>query len=247
VCAEDGLRSEEWTVPAYRSLAKPNDLVNFFVRMKQTDMSISAEKDLAEDAIKLVRSARSEIERRIEEHPDFRSSLVPLPHDPAASAILQDMLSAASRAHVGPMAAVAGAIAGYVGRGLASRSPEIIVENGGDIFIRSARRREIAVVAESSSLKGVRIALPPVPEGAGVATSAGKLGHSLSFGRADAVTIFAPTAALADAIATAVGNAVTTRDDLSTALAMAREQGARGALIIADGHMAAWGEIELLE
>lgn len=245
--AKDGQGEKEWTVATYRRLANPNDLVTFGVRMKQTNMSISAREDLTEDAIELVRAARTEIERRIDEQPEFKASLAPLPFDPAASKILRAMLRASERAQVGPMASVAGAIAEYVGRGLGHRSPEIIVENGGDIFLKSARRREIAVVAENSSLKGIRIALPAVPEGAGVATSAGTLGHSLSFGRADAVTIFASTAALADAVATAVGNAVTTRDDLPAAIAKAQEYGARGALIIADEHMAAWGEIELLD
>jgi len=247
VSAKDRRGAREWTVSTYRRLANPNDLVTFRVRMKQTNMSISAQEDLTEDAIGLVRAARTEIERRIEEQPEFKTSLAPLPFDPAASEILRVMLEMSERAQVGPMASVAGAIAEYVGRGLANRSPEIIVENGGDIFLKSAYRREIAVVAENSSLKGMRIALPPVPEGAGVATSAGTLGHSMSFGRADAVTIFASTAALADSIATAVGNVVRTRNDLPRAIAKAGEYGARGALIIADDHMAAWGEIELLD
>lgn len=239
-------QGQEWSAATYRRLARPDDLVTFAVRVDQTDMLVSAEANLEREALVLVRDARAQIERRIAGQPEFLSSLVPLAPDPAAPPVVAAMLEAARRAQVGPMAAVAGAIADYVGRGLAANSAEIIVENGGDIFLRSRRTREIALVAEHSALAGLRIALPAVPEGAGIATSAGTLGHSLSFGRADAAMVFAESGALADAIATAIGNMVNCADDLQRALERSRALGARAAAILADGHMAVWGEIELL-
>ena len=239
-------RRREWPAATYRRLARSDDLVTFGVRVRQTDMLVSAETNLERQALALVVDARAQIEGQIAAQPEFLSSLVPLAPDPAAPPVVAAMLEAARRARVGPMAAVAGAVADYVGRGLAANSAQIIVENGGDIFVRSRQGREIALVAEHNALAGLRIAIPAVPDGAGIATSAGTLGHSLSFGRADAVMVFAESGALADAIATAMGNMVNCAGDLKSALEWSRELGARAAAILADGHMAAWGEIELL-
>lgn len=238
--------AKEWSAADYRRLTRPADLVTFGVRVKQTDMRVAAEVDLESEALRLVHEARSQVEGYIESHPDFLSSLVPLGNDPGAPAVVATMLEASRRAGVGPMAAVAGAIAEYVGEGLRPKSPEIIVENGGDLFMRSRHRRELTLLAENTSIMGVRIAIPPVPQGAGIATSAGTLGHSLSFGRADAVMIMAESGALADALATAIGNIVLRADDLEPALSRARELGAQAAFIVADGHLAACGGIELV-
>lgn len=235
-----------WSAEAYRRLANSDDLVSFSITVKQTDMLVSAERNLRRQALVLACDARGQIEREIERCPEFRSSLVPLAPHPAAPPVVAAMLEASRRAQVGPMAAVAGAIADHVGCGLRAESAELIVENGGDIFLRSRRAREIALVAEHSALIGLRIALPPAPKGVGIATSGGTIGHSLSFGRADAVMIVAEDAALADALATAIGNIVRSAADVQAALDRARDLGARAAVILADGCIAAWGEMELL-
>ena len=239
----------EWTAADYRRLSGSGDLVTFGIRVKQTDMRVCAGEDLHAEALALVLEARAQVEGRIEGSPEFLTSLVPLVPlalDPAAPPVVAAMIESSRRAGVGPMAAVAGAIAEYVGRGLLDRSPEIIVENGGDIFMCTRRRRELTLLAENTALMGLRIALPALPEGAGIATSAGTLGHSLSFGRADAVMILAESGALADALATAIGNIVQGAADLERALATAQELGAQAAVIIADGHLAACGRIELI-
>ncbi|MCZ7559259.1 MAG: UPF0280 family protein [Burkholderiaceae bacterium] len=235
----------EWTAADYRRLARPNDLVTFELRVKQTDMRVSAEADLRAEALALVLEARAQVERRIARCPEFLRSLVPLDDDRSAPAVIAAMLDAARRANVGPMAAVAGAIAEFVGRGLGTKSPEVIVENGGDLYLSSRHRRELTLLAENTAFGGIRITVPPAPEGAGIATSAGTLGHSLSFGNADAVMVVAESGALADALATAIGNIVQREADLAPALARARSMGARAAVIVADGHLAAFGDIEL--
>lgn len=237
--------AHQWTVAEYRRLARPHDLVNFALRVKQTDMRISAEADLRAEALALVLEARAQIEGYSRRCPGFLRSLVPLDDDRSAAAVVAAMLDAARRANVGPMAAVAGAIAEHVGRGLGAASPEVIVENGGDLYLRSRQRRELTLLAESTALGGLRITVPPAPDGIGIATSAGTLGHSLSFGNADAVMVVAESGALADALATAIGNIVQRQADLEPALARARSMGARAGVIVADGHLAAFGDIEL--
>jgi ApbE superfamily uncharacterized protein (UPF0280 family) len=236
----------EWSSADYRRLTSPHDLVTFGIRIKQTDVRVSAEGYLESEALALVLDARAQVEGYIERCPDFLSSLAPLAPDPSAPPVVAAMMKASRCAGVGPMAAVAGAIAEHVGRGLSGRSSEIIVENGGDIYMCSRHRRELTLLAEHTALLGLRIVIPPLAEGAGIATSAGTIGHSLSFGRADAVMILAASGALADALATAIGNIVQEAADLQGALERARELGARAAVIVADGHLAAFGGIEMI-
>ena len=104
--------SREWSASDYRRLTRPTDLVSFSIRVKQTDMRVAAEGDLEREAFPLVLEARDQVEKYIVLYPEFLSSLVPLDHDPgAAPAVVAAMLTASRRAEVGPMAAVAGAIA----------------------------------------------------------------------------------------------------------------------------------------
>lgn len=239
--------AREWTATDYRRLARPHDLVNFELCVQQTDMRVSAEADLRVEALALVLEARAQVEGHIARHPEFLRSLTPLAEDRTAPAVVAAMLDAARRADVGPMAAVAGAISEFVGRGLGAASPEVIVENGGDLYLRSRQRRALTLLAENTTLGGIRITVPAAPAGTGIATSAGTLGHSLSFGRADAVMVVAESGALADALATAIGNIVQGERDLAPAIARARAMGARAAVIVVDEHIAAYGDIELTE
>lgn len=146
------------------------------------------------------------------------------------------------------MAAVAGAVAEWVGKAIAKRSRDVIVENGGDIFMRSSRVRKVGIFAGDSPLSN-RVALEIRPEQTplGICTSSGKVGPSLSFGKADAVVVLSPSVSLADAVATACGNLVQTTDDLERALKLASEiPGVSGILVIKDDRLAVWGSIKLL-
>ena len=117
------------------------------------------------------------------------------------------------------MAAVAGAISEFAGKGLLEYTSQVILENGGDIFIKTDKERKIGIYAGDSVLSG-KVALRIIPEAtpAGISTSSGTVGHSLSFGRADAVTVVSSDAALADACATAACNKVKTEADIKAAL-----------------------------
>jgi hypothetical protein len=82
----------------------------------------------------------------------------------------------------------------------------------------------------------------------GVCTSSGTVGHSLSFGKADAVCILSKSAALADAVATAVGNVVKEKKDIEYGLELAREiEGVLGVLIIVGEKMGVWGNVTLTQ
>jgi uncharacterized protein len=230
----------------YRQLVKPSRLVSSRVQVKQTDMLVSGARDLGVAALPLIRKYRAHIEAYIRKRPEFARSLAPIAMDGAAPGIVQAMLEASHRADVGPMAAVAGAMSDYVGSDLLAFSPEVIVENGGDIFLRASTRLKMLVLAENSPVASLTVAVGPAEEPIGVCTSSGTHGYSLSFGRADAVTIFAETAAFADAAATSVGNLVKSARDVEAGIERAQALGVSGVLILVGDKVGAWGQVDII-
>ena len=213
--------------------------------MKETDLYIRAQSYLKDEALAAVKRCRTEIESYIVRQPDFLTTLVPIDLLPAAPPLVATMADAARKVGVGPMAAIAGAIAEAVGRELMQWSPEVIIENGGDIFISSGKPRTIGVFAGDSPFTG-KLAVELDAGAFGVCTSSGTVGHSLNFGNADAVMILSPSTALADAAATAVSNAVKTAADIPAAIELAQSiEGVTGVLIVIGDKLGVWGEVKL--
>jgi hypothetical protein len=138
-------------------------------------------------------------------------------------------------------------MADWVSKDLLQLSREVIVENGGDIYLASSKERTIGIYAGDSPLSlKIGIAISPGETPLGVCTSSGTVGPSLSFGNANAVCILSKSAALADAAATAVGNVVKGKQDISLGLGRAREiEGVLGTLIVVEEKMGVWGKIKL--
>lgn len=232
----------------YRDAIDPKRRSFFRVRVKETDLFIHAPENLELLARDLILKYRSHIEGYISQHPDFEGSLVPFRADQPAPAIILDMIAAGRMAGVGPMAAVAGAIAEYVGRDLLYRSPEVVVENGGDVFVKTDAPLTIAVFAGRSPLSmKVGLKIDASMNAVAVCTSSGTVGHSLSFGFADAVCVVSPSCPLADASATAIGNIVRSATDIQKAVAFGKKiSGITGILIIKGDKLGAWGDLELV-
>lgn len=125
----------------YRHWIKDSDLVSFNVTVKETDLYIRARNNLKAKALEAVVKCRAPLEEYIESHPLFLSSLEPCSVEEDAPAIVREMAQAAQVVGVGPMATVAGAVAEAVGKDLLAYSPEVIVENGGDIFMKISKTR----------------------------------------------------------------------------------------------------------
>jgi ApbE superfamily uncharacterized protein (UPF0280 family) len=233
----------------YRSWLARDGLVPFRVTVKETDLYILARTSLEREAHEAVINFRHQIEEYIRANPLFQTSLDPLPDDPWAPKIVKELLAASQKAGVGPMAGVAGAVAEFVGRELLAKTPEVVVENGGDIFLQSNTERKIGLFAGESPLTmkvGVRV--PPERTPLGICTSSGTVGHSQSFGKADAVCVISPSAALADAAATALGNRVGGKGDIERVLEAGQKiTGVEGMVIIVGDALGAWGEYELVE
>lgn len=232
----------------YRNLSKREGLVAFTATVKETDLHIQAKSNLKKKAIRAVLKARNMIESYALIDPSFLTSFVPVKAKEGAPAIVMEMIRAGTLANVGPMAAVAGAIAEFTGKKLMKASNEVIVENGGDIFMHLEKDSVFAIHAGDSILSmkiGVHIQCRKRP--VSLCTSSGTLGHSKSFGRADAATVLSHSCALADAAATAIGNIVQTGKDIESAMEMgAAIPGITGIIIIKGENLGAWGDLELV-
>jgi ApbE superfamily uncharacterized protein (UPF0280 family) len=230
----------------YRHWVKDKGLVGFNVVVKETDLYIRATSDLTRKAQKLVLKYRQQLESYIERHPEFLTSMEPLAIADAPR-IVTEMAEAAEKARVGPMAAVAGAIAEFVGKELLEASPEVIVENGGDIFLKSQKDRTIGIYAGKSPLTGkVGLDIKGKDTPLGICTSSGTVGHSLSLGKADAVIALSRSTALADAAATAIGNVIKSADDIPRGIERAISiKGLSGIIIIKDDRIGFWGKVEI--
>jgi hypothetical protein len=233
----------------YRRLASPEGLVAFGVRAGETNLHALADRDLSEDARRLAKGARAELHQWRRRDPAFFETFEPHGVPDGAPPLVREMARAGEAAGVGPMAAVAGAVAERVGRGLLELSHEVVVENGGDVFMSTATARRVAVFAGPSPLS-MRLALEVGPEETplGIATSSATVGPSVSFGKADAAVVIAGTGALADAAATGLANRVRSRGDLGPALDWALGiDGVRGALVVLGAELAVKGNVRLAE
>jgi ApbE superfamily uncharacterized protein (UPF0280 family) len=231
----------------YRHWINVSDLVSFSVVDRETDLHISAQQNLENEALTAIRNCRAPLEDYILSHSHFLSSLEPCLVENYAPSIVKDMAEAARLTGVGPMAAVAGAIAQAVGNSLMAYTKEIIVENGGDIFMKLLTTRYIGIYAGDSQLSGkIALEIEPDETPLGVCTSSGTVGHSLSFGTANAVVILSPSTTLADATATAIGNKVNTVEDITLAIEAARAiEGVTGVLVIKGDKMGLWGRVKI--
>lgn len=231
----------------YRELLN-NDLCTFSVSVGETDLSISCDNNLEEKAYTAIMKARKTIRDYIDLNEDFKTSLVPIVDNKVSNLLINQMLKAGQIANVGPFAAIAGTIAEYVGKSLEKYSKNVVVENGGDIYMQSTIERRIGIYAGNSPLTGkvvIKIKKNSFP--IGVCTSSGTVGHSLSFGKADAVVVLSKDTALADAVATATCNKILTKDNIIPAIEKAYNiDGIIGVLAIIGDQLGVIGEIELV-
>ena len=221
------------------------------IAVKETDLQILSDRPIGRDFLDArINLYRRQIEDYISKDKRFLTALKPIEIELNASLIVKEMSKAAKKVNVGPMAAVAGALAQFLGRDLLKKGyKEVIIENGGDIFLKIHRTRSIGIYAGRSGLwRGLSLKIKPQDTPLGICTSSCTLGHSLSFGCADSVVILAKNASLADAVATAACNRVKSKRDLPLAMDFIRcISGIYGAVIIFRNKLASWGRIEFVK
>ncbi len=235
----------------YRRLARCDHLVAFHVVVKETDLWVQARKNLKNIIKELILQERGYIEAYIHRYPNFQQTLHPWKVKEPAAAILREMAQAGTEAGVGPMAAVAGAIAARVGNRILDHqkgSDEVIIENGGDVFLKTRQPVTVGLFAGKSPLSmKIGLTIDSRERPVAICTSSGTVGHSISFGNADAVCVVSGSAALADAAATSIANRVHTKTDIHTGIDFGKTiQGVEGLVIIKDEKMALWGSLEMV-
>ncbi len=191
------------------------------ITIDETIATVIVEDEFVFLASQAVREAREQLIDYIIETPEFESSLKPLSVSKRAPRLVRKMAQAGAALGVGPMAAVAGAIAEYVVEEIVmAGSDHVIFDNGGDIAMYLKEPIIAGIYTGSNGVEGLGLKITRTNEVLGLCTSSGTVGHSLSFGCSDAAIAFSRDVALADAAATALGNSVTTRDSDSIASAM---------------------------
>ncbi len=233
----------------YRGKMRPNDLICYEVQHKETDLFCCTKTDLSSFIQERVFLYRHQLEEYIYMKPLFKETLGPLESDPVAPAIVREMIETSALLNVGPMATVAGAVAEFVGKDIMSLSDSFIIENGGDIYLKTDVERVIQLYAKDSPFSekiGIKLKACDFPYG--VCTSSATVGPSLSFGHADAVCIVAPSALFADGLATCLGNIVKKKDDIATAIEKGRKlPGVMGILIVLGEHLGIWGDLDIVK
>ncbi|MBE6037595.1 MAG: UPF0280 family protein [Anaerofustis stercorihominis] len=230
----------------YRDNMNSENLVYFRVAVKETDLYVGAENDLSDPVREIIIKYRNILEEYIVRHKGFASALAPISLYKDAPDIAIRMADAARAAKVGPMAAVAGAFSQILAEEL--DCDELIIENGGDLYIKSQHDRIVSIYPGENKFKGrlnLHFSKEDMP--LSVCTSSSKLGHSLSFGKADSVSIISHDAFLADAMATSVCNMIQKSEDIPRALEFAQSvDGVLGAVAIIDNKLGAFGLVEFV-
>ena len=234
-----------YTERTYRSWADSEGFLTYVVKEDESDLFVTSKTDLSREIHDHLLEARTTLSSFIKEHPEFQSSLSPLELQ-SDKGIISLMLESARLADVGPMAAVAGAVNEYIGQRV---NGDIIIENGGDIYIRGKGEKIIGLFAGDKSPFTHKIGIKvQVKDVLGVCTSSGTVGHSLSFGHADAVTIVSRSCALADAVATSICNMVKSEADIEKALERSVSiKGVDACLIAINEKLGVLGDIEIVD
>ncbi|MBS7639000.1 MAG: UPF0280 family protein [Candidatus Bathyarchaeia archaeon] len=202
------------------------------------------------EAVKEIERHIKDLMNYIRSRPHFQYSLKPISPDPKSPPIVQRMIEASKAADVGPMAAVAGAIADLGLETLIRMGSRVaVVEDGGEIAAYTEGEGiPISILTSEPNLSGkLGFLITRDDSPLGIATSTGRSQRTISFGEADSVTVVAESAALADAAATSICNSVVgqnIREAISRGLRRAREiSGVRGAIIIWEGHVGLVGKL----
>lgn len=222
--------------------------VAFQVVVEETDLRVLARQNLATPMLDMVTRLRADIKGWITLHPEFRTSLVPLEVADSAPEVVRRMAVGAALVGVGPFAAVAGVLAQMVAEAHVPLSEDLIVENGGDVFMYSRSARVVGLLSDPAGgpSLGLRVEAADFP--VSVCASSATIGHSLSLGEGELAVVRARDAALADAAATALGNKLNSSADIETALAWVESLaplGVEGAFVQCGEKLGIWGKMEL--
>lgn len=223
-----------------------SEILRDHYQLKETVVTILARREGEIEAAKrAIIEQRAHLEDFIRRDPFFQITLEPYDLDDLeAPLIVRQMVESSAVFGIGPMAAVAGAIAGYAVEAMIEEGAAYaVVDNGGDICILNDHPIVVGIYAGSSPVKDLAFEIRPRNVPLGICTSSGTVGPSLSFGWADAAVVVSRDVMLADAAATALGNAVARDGPLKECFAAIDRPGIDGALVVRGDETAIWKEL----
>jgi hypothetical protein len=238
----------------YRERMGEGRFRSFTITCKDSDLWIGIDPEnfkfeMIEYAQKKLFELRYKLESYISENSQFQTSFIPVETKTGDPYIAIEMSKASKIAGTGPMASVAGAFSEYIGKTIQKqfRIEEIVVENGGDIYFKLRKDLVLSVYAGESPLSGkIGVEIPASATPLGICTSAGTVGPSISFGKADAVMIASKNTALADAFATAYGNKVKRAEDIEKVLCEVKlNKKILSTVIICEGKVGILGQFKI--
>ncbi|MBN2000778.1 UPF0280 family protein [candidate division KSB1 bacterium] len=215
------------------------------IEIQESILTVLCQPQYTDLCYQSVVEVRKELERYISRYPDFKTSFHPLSYGCDAPPVVRRMCRAAENVGVGPMAAVAGAVAEIVlERLLDAGVEEAVVDNGGDIVLKIKAPITIGIYMGQAGTEDFGFLVEPQVSPLSVCTSSGTIGHSKSFGCADAAVVFSENACLADAAATALGNRIQNEADLESAVEMfSNIPAVTGVLAAINGKIALFGRL----
>ena len=221
-------------------------MIRHKIHIGQTIATLLCDERFVHRAETAVRSVRSEIEAYIRCDTKFRTTLEPYMVRSDAPPVIRRMAEAARKVKVGPMAAVAGAVAEYTVWALKhAGARHVVFDNGGDIAFLLERPVVVGIYAGPSSIEGFGFRVSPQEGIFGLCTSSASVGHSLSLGMSDASIVVSRNVLLADAAATALGNLITSkkRGHIEAVLAGFQPAGIQGMMAVAGETAGMWGDL----
>ncbi len=188
---------------------------------------------------------RKILEDYIRKYPQFGTTHKPYEPIREADELILRMCSESARARVGPMASVAGTFAlESLTAMLEAGAEEAVVDNGGDIALQIREPVTISIYAGNSQIRDLAFVIEPGDKPLGICTSSGTVGHSFSYGKADAAIVISHNVTLADAVATALGNRVHTKTDFKECFQFLEKLNEiKGAMVIVQNEVALWGKL----
>ncbi|MGM0366762.1 MAG: UPF0280 family protein [Actinomycetota bacterium] len=231
----------------YRKKIGSNTAYKWHIVFRHSDLYVASNKNIIDSLVKYLTEFYQAIEEVIAANPSFRKSICPVKQNPSYPSIINEMIKKSAIFGVGPMASVAGAVCDFAGRKLISQCSTIIIENGGDIFIKSDHDIVAGIYAEGRGISDkLKLKIDHRDTPCGLCSSSGVLGHSLSLGKSDLASVMATTAIAADAAATSMANRISAAGDIQAAIDEFRKKpGIRGLLAIKDKKIGLWGRMEL--
>ncbi len=230
----------------YRSLVRMKDKYCYRVIFKFSDLFVISDKDIYDLLGPPLIRFYDMIEKVINDCPLFKKSLKPIKVSQRYPRIIKEMQEASMIFDVGPMASVAGAVCQYLANKLSDVCETLIIENGGDIYVKDNKNVKVSLFMDNQYFNHLLLEIDRTSLPASICSSSGKIGHSLSFGFSDLVTVTSGSAIMADTAATAIANTIRTKDDIQRSMDLFTPNPNIDSIVsIKDDVIGIWGKIKI--